>query len=153
MQLSDLFAVDRIKVNLESQNKKELFTELIDFLEDLGAITETERVMNALTQRENVMNTLVSPHIALPHASMWFFKKTVGAFGISREGIDYGAPEPVHIVMLLIDDRYDATNHLALLKQTARLIDTPNFYGKIMACDEAHEVFDLIVEMEELQRI
>lgn len=155
MSLSDIFTVDRIKVNLASTNKLDLFNELVEFLEDGEVIAEGDRVLEALKQRENMMNTLVAPHIALPHASMWHFKKTVGAFGISREGIDYGAPaeEPVHVVMLLIDDRYEANSHLSLLKQTARLIGTPNFYSKIMACDDSPQVYDLIVEMEGLQRI
>ncbi len=155
MLLSDIFAVDRIKVNLASKNKTELFGELVEVLEESGAITEPDRVMTALLKRENLMSTLVAPHIALPHASLWLFKKTVGVFGISREGIDYGTEdaEPVHVVMLLIDDRYEANNHLSLLKKTARLIGTPNFYSRIMACDDARKVYDLIVEMEELQRI
>lgn len=155
MLLSDIFAVDRIKVNLVSKNKKELFDELVEFLEDTGAITEPDRVMSALKQRESVMNTVVAPHIALPHASLWLFKKTVGVFGISHEGIDYGTEDekPVHVVMMLIDDRYESDNHLTLLKKTARLIDTPNFYPKIMACEDPQRVYELIVELEELQRI
>jgi len=101
------------------------------------------------------MNTVAAFHVALPYVSMWLFKKTVGAFGISHEGVDYETDDkqPVHIVMMLIDDRYEADNHVTLLKKTARLIDTPNFYGKIMACESPQEVYDLIVEMEELQRI
>lgn len=155
MLLSDIFTVDRIKVDLASKTKPELFHELTEFLEETGAVTDPERVMNALWQRESVMNTRVAPSIALPHASLWLFKKTIGAFGISKEGIDYGGPgdEPVHIVMLLIDDRYDADRHLTLLKQTARLVGSPNFHGKIMACEDPQEVYDLVVEMEELQRL
>jgi mannitol/fructose-specific phosphotransferase system IIA component (Ntr-type) len=155
MLLSEIFAVDRIKVDLMSKTKVELFHELIELLEENGAITDADRVMKALWQRESVMNTLVAPHIALPHASVWLFKKTVGAFGISHEGIDYGTPneKPVNIVMLLIDDRYEADKHLAILKKTARLIGSPNFYSKIMACDDPRQVYELIVEMEELQRL
>lgn len=155
MLLSDIFAVDRIKVNLVSRTKSELFVEMVDFLEESGAISEPDRVMEALQQRENVMNTVAAPHVALPHASMWLFKKTVGAFGISHEGIDYEAEDkqPVHIVMMLIDDRYEANNHMTLLKKTARLINAPNFYTKIMACEDPQQVYDLIVDLEELQRI
>lgn len=155
MLLSDIFAVDRIKVNLTSRTKRELFVEMVDFLEESGAISEPDRVMEALQQRENVMNTVAAPHVALPHASMWLFKKTVGAFGISHEGIDYDTEDKqqVHIVMMLIDDRYEANNHMTLLQKTARLINTPNFYTKIMACETPQQIYDLIVELEELQRI
>lgn len=153
--LSDLFSLDRIKVELTSTNKEDLFVELVEFLEESGAITDTDRVLDALKQRESVMSTRVAPHIALPHASMWLFKKTVAVFGISHAGIHYDSEEeePVHIVMLLIDDRYEANKHLALIQKTARLVGSPNFYGKIMACENAEQVHDLIVEMEKRQQI
>jgi len=120
-----------------------------------GSISDADRVMDALWQRESVMSTLVAPNIALPHASLWLFKKTVGAFGISQNGIDYGSPDgkPVHLVMMLIDDRYEADKHLSILKKTARMVGSPNFLSKIMGCTDPREIYDLIVQMEELQRL
>jgi mannitol/fructose-specific phosphotransferase system IIA component (Ntr-type) len=155
MLLSEIFTVDRIVVDLASKTKTELFHELVSFLDVSGAISDADRVMDALWQRESVMSTLVAPNIALPHASLWLFKKTVGVFGISREGIDYGAPDgkPVRVVMLLIDDRYEADKHLTILKKTARLVGTPNFLSKIMDCTDPRDVYDLIVQMEDLQRL
>ncbi len=155
MLLSEIFTEHQIKVDLESKTKSELFYELMSFLEDSGAITDPEKALDALWQRESVMNTVVAPHIALPHASLWLFKKTVGVFGISRDGIDYGAPDgtPVNVVMLLIDDRYEADKHLALLKSAARLIGSPNFYSKTIQCATPQEVFDLILEVEEAEKI
>ena len=155
MLLSEIFSLDRIKVDLASRTKTELFHELVNFLAGSGAISDPNRIMDALWQRESVMSTLVAPNIALPHASLWLFKRTVGAFGISKEGIDYGAPDgkPVHIVMLLIDDRYDADKHLAILKKSARLVGSPNFLSKILSYDQPEDVFELIRQMEEMQRL
>ncbi|HUX11805.1 MAG TPA: PTS sugar transporter subunit IIA [Spirochaetia bacterium] len=155
MLLSEIFTVDRIKVDLASKTKTELFHELVSFLEESGAISDANRVMDALWQRESVMSTLVAPNIALPHASLWLFKQTVGAFGVSKQGIDYGAPDgkPVHLVMLLIDDRYESDKHLAILKKSARLVGSPNFLSKILSCNQPQDVFDLIIQMEEMQRI
>jgi mannitol/fructose-specific phosphotransferase system IIA component (Ntr-type) len=155
MLLSEIFSVDRIKVDLASKTKTELFHEMVSFLEDTGAISDPNRIMDALWQRESVMSTLVAPNIALPHASLWLFKRTVGAFGVSKQGIDYGAPDgkPAHVVMLLIDDRYDSDKHLAILKKSARLVGSPNFLSKIMNCSQPQDVFDLILEMEEMQRL
>ncbi|WP_455381950.1 PTS sugar transporter subunit IIA [Salinispira pacifica] len=155
MLLSEIFSLDHIKIDLTSRTKTELFHEMVNFLADSDAISEPDRVMDALWQRESVMSTLVAPHIALPHASLWLFKRTVGAIGISKTGIDYGAPDgkPVHVAMLLIDDRYDSDKHLAILRKSARLVGSPNFLSKIMNCTQPQDVFDLIVQMEEMQRL
>ncbi len=155
MLLSEIFSVGNIKVDLVSRTKGELFDELVGVLAANGSITDVDKVMAALWQRESVMSTLVSPDIALPHASLWLFKKTVGVFGISKAGIDYGAPDgkPVHLVMMLIDDRYEADKHLEILKKTARLVRSPNFIGKIMTCTDPNEIHKLIVEIEEILRL
>jgi len=155
MLLSEIFSAENIKVDLASKTKPELFHELVNFLVSNGSISDADRVMDALWQRESVMSTLVAPNIALPHASLWLFKKTVGAFGISQNGIDYGSPDgkPVHLVMMLIDDRYEADKHLSILKKTARMVGSPNFLSKIMGCTDPREIYDLIVQMEELQRL
>ena len=68
MLLSEIFSVDRIKVDLASKTKTELFHEMVSFLADTGAISDPNRIMDALWQRESVMSTLVAPNIALPQA-------------------------------------------------------------------------------------
>ncbi len=154
MDLSELFSVDRIKVDLKSTSKVDVFHEMVNFLVASGALSDGDTVVNALLQRESVMSTLVAPNIALPHASMWLFKRTVGAFGISRNGIVYDSPSAkrVHVVMMLIDDRYDTDRHLALLILTAKLVSSPNFLGKILKCSKPEEVREHILELERLQR-
>lgn len=154
MQLAELFSPDHIIAELHSTTKAAVFREMVNFLVTAGAISDSETVLNTLLQRESVMSTLITPNIALPHASMRHFDGTVGAFGISREGIDYEVKggSSVNIVLMLIDDRSQSEDHLELLKQTAKMIDTPNFINRILECETAEEVHELILEVETLQR-
>jgi len=154
MELTEIIVRQHIEVDLLSRNKEELFSELVNVLVRSGAVEDEKRILDALWHREQVMNTVVAPHIALPHASVWLFKQTVGVLGISREGIDYGAPDGsrVHVAMLLVDDRYEADKHLHILKRAARLFGSPNFLKRMLASQTPEAVFEIIQQVEEMQR-
>ena len=155
MELSEIFKQTNITVDLTSRTKEELFEELIDFLASRKELEETEEVREALWERERMLNTVVAPAIALPHASLRRQTEGIGVFGVSHQGIDYGDTEgePVHIVMLLIDNRFETKKHLRALRSAAALIGSPNFYTKIMRCTTPGEVHEVIVEVEEMQRV
>ncbi|HUX22183.1 MAG TPA: PTS sugar transporter subunit IIA [Spirochaetia bacterium] len=155
MELSEIFMPSHIKIDLSSKNKEELFDELVSFL----AVNETgmnvDEVTQALWARERMLNTVIAPSIALPHASLRKQQEPIGVFGLSREGIDYGDSEGkrVHIVMMLIDNRFESKRHLKTLRSAALLIGSPNFYSKVMRCSTADEVHEVILEVEEMQRV
>ncbi len=157
MVLSEVFKVQNIMPDLKSANKDELFGELVDFLaerEDLDSRAR-DRILVALNTREEMLSTVIAPHIALPHASLRGQRRTLGILGISRLGIDYGSLDgrPVHIVMMLVDDRYETKRHLKMLQKAAELIGSPNFYSKMMGCKNAEEIFRIITEIEDMQRV
>lgn len=154
MELSEIFKPTNIKIDLTSKTKQELFDELVDFLASREEIANVDDVREALWARERMLNTLIAPSIALPHASLRKQTKALGVFGISKEGIDYGdkGEGRVHIVMMLIDNRFETKKHLRALRSAATLIGSPNFLTKIMRCETPSQVYEVIVEVEEMQR-
>ena len=140
---------------MTSKTKPELFEELVDFLSRSENVTNPEEIKEALWAREGMLNTVIAPSIALPHASLRRQKETLGVFGVSREGIDYGDREgaPVHIVMMLVDNRFETKKHLKTLRSAALLIGSPNFFSKVMRCSTAEEIYRIILEVEEMQRV
>ncbi len=155
MVLSEVYRVENIVPNLASKTKDELFDELVDFLAARRYKLDRDKVLVALRTREQMLSTAVAPHIALPHASLRGQKETIGVFGISKGGIEYGSHDGnlVHVVMMLVDDRLETKLHLGFLRQAAELVGSPDFYAKIMACSSAGEIFKVIVEVERMQRV
>jgi len=157
MVLSEVFKMQNVVPDLKSSHKDELFAELVDFLAVREVLDERarDRVLVALHTREEMLSTVIAPFIALPHASLRGQRQTLGVFGVSRRGIDYGSLDgkPVHIVMMLVDDRYETKKHLKMLQKAAELIGSPNFYSKIMACTTADEIYNIITEIEDMQRV
>lgn len=154
MLLSELFTVEHIATELTSRTKSEIFQEMAEMLTNGQAGKDSNAVVDALFQRESVMNTQIAPHVALPHASLWNFGRTVGALGISRRGVDYGSQDgkPVHVVLMLLDDRYDADQHLSVIKSAGRFASSPNFVGQMLSCENASDVHALILQFEQYSK-
>ena len=125
ISLNDIFDLRSIKLGLKSTSKEGAFTELICAVADLHPEFDPAKILAAIEARENKMSTGIASGIAIPHA---FYKEAgdkapgiVGAIGISREGIEYGALDgkPVYaIFMLIIGER---ANHLHALSRICAL--------------------------------
>jgi len=152
MLLQQVFAPGRIKVGLESEDKDELFEELVDLLaRDGGRDFPREAVLAAIWEREGKMSTGIKKGIAIPHGKAEGLKGLVGCIGISRAGLDYGAldGEPVYLVFLLVSAPDQSELHLVALKNLAALLDDPEFTASLMEAGSPERAHSVIKGMEE----
>lgn len=153
MLLQQVFTPGRIKIGLESEEKDELFEELVDLVasHDKRAFPRGA-AMAAIKEREAKMSTGIKKGIALPHGKAEGVEGLVGAIGISRRGIDYDAldGEPVFLVFLLVSSPNDSELHLRALKRLARLLDDAEFYTSLVACETPEQAFGVIKSYEDL---
>jgi len=121
--LSKVFDSRSIKVNLEAKTKEEAFIELVDAIADAYPEYDQTVLFASIWERENKMSTGIASGIAIPHGFCRGINKTIGAIGISRSGIEYGAAdnEPVHVVFMLAMGEQPGENHLHILKQILSL--------------------------------
>jgi mannitol/fructose-specific phosphotransferase system IIA component (Ntr-type) len=147
MLLQQVFTPSRIKVGLESEDKDELFEELVDVLaRDAGKDLPRAAVLAAVRDREEKMSTGIKKGIAVPHGKAEGVSGLIGAIGISRSGIDYAAldGEPVYIVFLLVSPPEASVLHLGALKRLAKLLDDPEFYTELIRAKNADQAFAVI---------
>jgi PTS system fructose-specific IIC component/PTS system nitrogen regulatory IIA component len=151
MLLQRVFAPGRIKIGLESEDKDELFDELVDLLSKEGG-REFPRaaVLAAVREREDKMSTGIKKGIALPHGKAEGLSGLSGALGISRKGIEYSSldGEPVYLVFMLISAPKDSELHLAALKRLAILLDEPEFYTELLLSDSPERASSIIRNFE-----
>jgi len=153
MLLQQVFTPGRIKVGLESEEKDELFEELVDLVarQDNRSFPRAA-VLAAIHDREGKMSTGIKKGIALPHGKAEGVDSLIGAIGISRKGIDYSSldGEPVYLVFLLVSAPGEAELHLRALKRLARLLDNPEFYTELMQAESPEQAFQTIKSFEDL---
>jgi mannitol/fructose-specific phosphotransferase system IIA component (Ntr-type) len=150
MSLTQIFTRDAILVNVKSTAKDELFTEMAEALGSLYPELNCADAVFALKTREEQMSTGIMHSVGVPHASLSCLNKTIGAIGISKQGIDYDSLDksPVHIVFMLLTGEGHDEEHIKVLRSLALVLQTPDFVQKAVSCKTASEVFDLIVKCE-----
>ncbi|MDR1787473.1 MAG: PTS sugar transporter subunit IIA [Treponema sp.] len=135
MFLYDVFRPECIKIGLESEDKEEVFEELVDHYCQREGSEAREDILDALRKREAKMSTGIHKGIALPHGKSDAVSGIKGVLGISRKGINYDAldGQPVYILFMLLAPEKDSEIHLRLLKRLAGLLDDPQFYTDMIA--------------------
>ena len=149
--LQELLKPEAVRVNLESEDKEELFEEMTEVLVAQCPGLDRAEVLDSLLQREAKMTTGVVSGIAVPHAINQKIKKTICAVGISKEGIDYEALDgkPVHIVFMLLFPADDTAAHLNIMQELAFVFGVPDFYKSLMDKNSGAQVVQAIAQAEE----
>ncbi len=154
MLLRDVFRADRIKIDLESDTKDELFEELVElYVTSSGDIAHREEVLKAILERESLMSTGIKKGIALPHGKSAAVPEIRGVLGVSRKGIDYEAldGQPVYLVFLLLSPPETSENHLRALRKLALLLEIPSFASDLMGAKSPEGAYQVIRHYEDLQ--
>ena len=151
MLLQRVFIPSCIKIGLESEDKDELFEELVDVLaKTKGRDFPRSAVLAAINEREDKMSTGIKKGIALPHGKAEGLTGLNGALGISRHGIEYSSldGEPVYLVFMLVSSPKDSELHLAALKRLSILLDDPEFYTDLLDSDSPERANAIIRNYE-----
>lgn len=152
MLLQEIFPASRIKVELEAEDKDEVFEELVDIFVRSCGIEGRDVILAAIQEREEKMSTGIKTGIALPHGKTDAVEGVGGAIGISSKGIDYDAldGEPVHLIILLISSKTDSELHLKILKKIANLLENSEFYQHIKDADNPEKAYEILKHYEDL---
>jgi nitrogen PTS system EIIA component len=148
--LGQIFPSENIIVNLESEDKDEVFEEMVEVLVSVQPQINREEVLAALRLREAKMSTGVMPGIAVPHAISTTIKGLAGAIGISHKGIEYDALDehPVHIIFMLLFAPLETEQHLQVMRELSGILQMPDFTKVITSKKTPQEVHDAICAFE-----
>ena len=152
MFLHDVFLPEFIKVNLESEDKDEVFEELVDHFCQVSKSKAREDILDALRIREAKMSTGIQKGIAIPHGNCNAVETVCGVLGLSRKGIDYDAldGEPVYLLFMIVTPQKDTEKHLRLLKFLSELLENPQFYIELQSQKDSQGVYKTICKYEEM---
>ena len=127
--LGEIFDSRTIVLNLNGTTKKEVFNELVDAISAVHPDFDRALMLTALWEREEKLSTGIAAGVAIPHAVYNGIGGIVGALGISKKGIEYGAldEKPVHVIFMLAMDEGVKEKHLRVLKQIFSLVQTKEF--------------------------
>jgi len=153
MKIMDFLSDDAITVDLKSVNKTDAIKELADLLINAGELDKKDKtkVVELLVAREALGSTAIGHNVGIPHAKTDCIKDLVGAFGLSKKGVDFDSldGEPVYIFFLLLAPQDSAGPHLKALARISRLIKDKYFRDTLRQAKDKKDVLKIIESEDE----
>jgi mannitol/fructose-specific phosphotransferase system IIA component (Ntr-type) len=150
MNLGDILGPDNILPELQAPDRWKAIDELIDNLVTSGKIRpETrEAIAGVVKKRENSMSTGIGFGIGIPHASTDLIYEVVGAFGRSKQGVNFEAldNQPVNLVMLFLVPQGQFQKHLHTLANIAKLLHKKEFRQALEEAPSSEAMYKIIKE-------
>ena len=136
-----------VLVGLKAQRNFDAIRELASVLEDDGGVLDQKRFLADLIRREQQASTGIGKGVAVPHAHEDSIERQMLAIGISRQGIEFDAPDgaPVHIVALFATPRKHQKQHMELLAALSRLLQHQDVRESLIQAADAAEVVDIFI--------
>lgn len=148
MNLGDILGPENILPDLKATNRWEAIDELIGNLVGSSKIRVEDRdaIAAVVKKRESSMSTGIGFGIGIPHASTDLIQEVVGAFGRSRQGMNFDAldNQPVNLVMLFLVPQGQFQKHLHTLANIAKLLHNKDFRQVLEQAPDAKAMWDAI---------
>ena len=153
MELADFLTKEHVVTDLKASDRWEAIEELIDLLVDSGQIKPDHReaIVSIVKKRETSMSTGIGFGIGIPHASTDLIDNVTGAFGRSKDGVNFDAldNQPVNLVMLFLVPQGQFQKHLHTLAKIAKMLHKKEFRKSLEDAEDAAEMYQIIRSSQE----
>jgi mannitol/fructose-specific phosphotransferase system IIA component (Ntr-type) len=148
MKIMEFLSEGAISVDLKSVNKTDAIKELVELLISADEVDKKDKtkVVDLLLAREALGSTAIGHNVGIPHAKADCVKDLIGAFGLSKKGVDFDSldGEPVYIFFLLLAPQDSAGPHLKALARISRLIKDKYFRDTLKQAKDTKDVIRII---------
>ena len=150
MLLTQILQPKGIVAPIQSTDKEEAITELIDVLANSNQLSNRDEVLDAVLMREQTRSTGIGSGIAIPHGKCKGVSELVMAIGIAVEPIEFDSIDgkPVNIIVLLVSPTGQTGPHIQALAKISRLMLDEDFRAKLESSTSPEAVYALIEEKE-----
>lgn len=148
MLLSDIIKPENIIPQMRAKDRWEAIVELIEKLAQTQTINPEYKqdIVSAVFKRERSMSTGIGFGVGIPHASTPLVKEVVGAFGRSKDGINFDAldGQPVKLVMLILVPQGKFQEHLHTMAAIAKLLYKKEFRQSLEEAPDVDAIYEVL---------
>ena len=156
MPLSRLIDALHINLDLKAKDKNSVLRELADSSYSAGITVSAENLLIQLIKRESMLSTAVGGGIAIPHSrnpNDELFNNPGVIIGISKEGVDFSAPDREKVHLLFLVCAPDVVLHLKLLSKVAALLNTRGTYESFLEANTPDDIIKILLKHERLDLV
>ncbi len=137
-----------ITVGLAAKDKFEALRKLTEFFVRTHHVPPGLQgaLLATVEQREKEHTTAIGMGAAIPHGRIEEGSGVRGVLAISREGIDFGAPdgEAVRLMMLVVTPKGYEKEHLEVMASLAQMISDDAIRTRLLAAIDANDAWEII---------
>jgi PTS system nitrogen regulatory IIA component len=153
MRILEFLNANAISLDLKSKDKEAVIKELIGLLIHAKDVEpkDEDRMLKTLLDREALGSTGIGQGVAIPHGKSNFVHKLVGAFGVSKKGVNFDSldGEPAYIFFLLVAPEETIGPHLKALARISRLLKDKFIRDSLKNAKDIQEVLKIIRQEDE----
>jgi mannitol/fructose-specific phosphotransferase system IIA component (Ntr-type) len=111
--------------DLPGDDREAILRDLANRLEANGCVRDGAALYDELIGREHLGSTAVGGRVAIPHAKIKGLRQPVLAVGLSRQGVDFAAPDglAVRVFFVVLSPSDAPAEHLRTLAAISRWLD------------------------------
>ena len=140
MNLRDKLMENRILLPIQAATQSEAIQELLVQLQTLGILTATSKLPSAAGRG-----------IAYPHFTSIEIDDLDCVLGISKEGLDFNAPDGqlCHLILLTLSSEEDPCGHRKFITRFRIMFDNPEVRFDLLEANHPSEITDIIQNWED----
>jgi nitrogen PTS system EIIA component len=148
MKITEILSAEMVVPELGGTTKPQVLRELARPIANKYRDLDLAAITAVLAERERLGSTAIGDGIAIPHGKMPGVKQILGTFGRHRIGVDFESLDgrATHLFFVLVAPEDSTSLHLKALARVSRLFKDGSFRERLMAANDAEEIFRLIVE-------
>ena len=150
IKLSEKLNTSTILYSLTSTSREDVLHELLDHFIDLKYLTSCVKLFEYLKDDQKAFNSASGRCIAYHYHTSIEVSDTVLALGISKEGIDYQAPDGLlcHFILLILEPVNKPNTHRIFINLFQDLIKNSNIKSNILEVNSTEEIEEIIKNWE-----
>ena len=146
MNLRKMLLEEHILLDLHSDTKEGIITEMINAMCASGKVKNRDAALKAVLDREQKMSTGMQHGIAIPHGKSDTVDALVTAFAVKKEGANFGSldGQPSRIFVMTVSPVNRTGPHIQFLAEMSQLLNEPQRRERLLESASPKEVLDVL---------
>jgi PTS system fructose-specific IIA component len=144
---TELITADLVDLDLADGERRAAVRSLAQRLVDAGRVTDLDQFLSDIEKREQQMATGLEGGIGIPHCRSTAVTAPTLAFGRSKGGVDFGAPDgPANLIFLIAAPEGGGADHMTVLAALARRLVRAEFKETLLQATDPAAVAAYVSE-------
>jgi len=150
MNLRDKLKESTILLPIQASTQSEAIQELLVHLQSLDKLSATSKLYAAITEKEETLSSAAGRGIAYPHFVSMEIKELVCVLGISKEGLEFNAPDGqlCHLILLTLSPKQDPCEHRKFITRFRIMFENPEVRFGLLEANDHNEIVSIIQNWE-----